>query len=148
MKDIKYTDEDILDHDGICAIIKDKNENILMQDHVKFGFWTLPVGKVKPGQNILEGLKDEIYEECGIKIKDVKELAVREYTYLRKGKNVKVNSHLFEILSYVGNIQNKEPYKQRQQLFMDLKTIKKLPYLSDMTLFYLETLGFKRKARL
>jgi hypothetical protein len=54
---INYNKEDILDHHGIAAVIKNAEGEILMQEHVKYGFWTIPVGKVKEDQDVIEGLK-------------------------------------------------------------------------------------------
>ena len=49
---IPYTHEDIVNHHAVAAVIKNTEGKILMQEHVKYGFWTLPVGKVKDGQGI------------------------------------------------------------------------------------------------
>ena len=49
MAKIKYNDEDIVSHHAVVAMIKDDSGKILMQKHVKYGFWTVPVGKVKKG---------------------------------------------------------------------------------------------------
>src|SRR3989344_4093134 len=144
MKSIKYNDEDILNHHGVAAIIKNKNGEVLMQEHAKYGFWTIPVGKVKIGQSIKDGLKQEILEECNIIVEEYNEIKTRDYFYDRNGNNVKVISHLFEILKYKGKIKNNEPQKHKNQLFISLENIKKLSYLSDLTLLYLETLGIKR----
>jgi len=45
-------------------------------------------------------------------------------------------------------MKNNELHKHKQQLFMDVEKVKKLPYLSDLTLLYLETMGFKRGNRI
>ena len=119
-----------------------------MQEHVKYGFWTIPVGKVKGDQNVINGLKQEILEECNLQVKECKEIIVKDYFYERNGKNVKVISHLYEILKYSGEMENLEPMKHKQQMFLPIEQVKKLPYLSDLTLLYLEQLGFKRQARL
>ena len=55
---------------------------------------------------------------------------------------------IFEIIKYSGEMKNMEPYKHSEQKFMDLEDVKKLPYISDLTLLYLEYLGFKREKRL
>ncbi len=145
---INYNEEDILDHHGVAAIIKNQKGEILMQEHVKYGFWTIPVGKVKDDQNVIDGLKQEILEECNLQIKECEEIIVKDYFYERNGNNVKVISHLFEILKYSGKMENLEPMKHKQQVFLPIEQIKKLPYLSDLTLLYLEQVGFKRQARL
>lgn len=148
MAKINYNAEDIVDHYGVAVVIKNKKGEILMQEHMKYGFWTIPVGKVKKGQSVEEGLKEEIFEECNIFIEEFKEIATKEYSYDRNEKNVKVFSHLFEIVKWSGKMKNNEPKKHKTQIFMPLEKIKRLPYLSDLTLLYLETLGFKRSPHL
>jgi len=148
MPKINYTEEDLEDHNGMGAVIKDDKGQILVQEHVKYGFWTLPVGKAKKDSDVKEGLKKELLEECGINAVKFREIAKRDYYYTRNKRKVLVMVHLFEIEKYEGIIENREPEKHRKQLFMGLKEIVKLPYLSDITLFYLETLGIKRKAKL
>jgi len=145
---INYNEEDIADHHGVAAVIKNEDGEILMQEHVKYGFWTIPVGKVKNGQDVVDGLKQEVLEECNIQIIECKEISVKELSYERECKNVLVISHLYEVLEYSGDVKNMEPGKHRQQLFLQIEKIKKLQYLSDMTLLYLEQLGFKRDARI
>ncbi|MBI5072224.1 NUDIX domain-containing protein [Candidatus Woesearchaeota archaeon] len=145
---IPYTPEDLLDHHGIAAVITNEKGEILMQDHVKYKFWTLPVGKVHPSQTVEEGLAQELFEECNIVIEKWKEIATREYDYIRNGKNVAVSAHVFVILQYSGDIKNKEPHKHKEQLFLSLDKIKELPCVSDITLLYLESIGIKRKKKL
>ncbi|MBU6426840.1 NUDIX hydrolase [Patescibacteria group bacterium] len=94
---IKYNKEDVISHHGVAAVIKNIAGEVLMQEHVKYGFWTIPVGKVKNDQSVLEGLRQEILEECNLHIKEAKELIVKDYYYERNGNRVKVTSHLFEI---------------------------------------------------
>ena len=119
-----------------------------MQNHVKYDFWTIPIGKAKHDQNPLDGLREELLEECGILVNSSRNLAVKNFVYVRDGHDVKLRAHLFEVLDYSGEIKNMEPHKHRQQIFMSVDRVSKLPYLSDMTLMYLEILGIHRKDRL
>ena len=148
MDKINYTDEDLLDHHGVAAVIKNNQGEILMQEHVKYGFWTIPVGKVKHNQSVVEGLKEEILEECNLKLDKITEIANKKYSYLRNEKDVSVDVHLFDVATYSGEMKNNEPHKHKNQEFMTLEKIKTLPYLSDITLLYLETIGFKRLAKI
>jgi ADP-ribose pyrophosphatase YjhB (NUDIX family) len=145
---INYNQEDVKDHHGIAAVIKNERGEVLVQEHVKYGFWTIPVGKAKEDQSVLDGLKQEILEECNLIIEDCHELIVKDYFYEREGKNVKVISHLFEVLKYSGEIKNLEPQKHKQQKFMPMDELVQLHYLSDLTLLYLNCLGIEREARL
>ena len=145
---INYNGEDVIDHDGVAAVIKNAADEVLIQKHVKYGFWTIPVGKVKASQAVRDGLKEEILEECNLNIQESRELCVKDYFYERDGKVVKVVSHLYEVLKYSGEMNNNEPHKHSQQLFMPIDKIAELPYLSDLTLLYLEQIGFNRQAHL
>ncbi|MFA5020670.1 MAG: NUDIX domain-containing protein [Patescibacteria group bacterium] len=145
---INYNAEDIVDHDGIAAVIKNERGDILVQEHVKYGFWTIPVGKVKGGQSIIDGLKQEILEECDLEILECAEITHQDYFYKRGENDVKVVSHLFEITKYSGEMRNAEPLKHKQQIFMPLQEIEKLPFLSDLTLLYLKLIGINREAHL
>lgn len=145
---VNYTKEDLLDHHAVAAVIKDKQGRVLMQEHVKFGFWTIPIGKAKNNQTPVEGIKMEIFEECNLKINDLKEIAHKEIVYERDGKNVNVLTHIFEVLSYSGKLENKEPHKHKQQKFVSVEEMRNIPYLSDSTLMFLETLGIKRCAKI
>lgn len=136
-----------MSHHGVAAIIKNENGEVLMQEHVKYGFWTIPVGKVANGQSVEDGLKQELFEECNIHIEEYKEILTRNYVYDRDGNEVEVISHLFDIVKYGGEVKNNEPHKHRQQMFISIEKIRELPYLSDLTLLFLETLGIKREAR-
>lgn len=148
MKKVKYNYGDLKSHDAMGVVIKNAKGEILMQDHVKFGFWTIPIGKAEEDQSVEEGLKQEMLEECGIKVESCKERISKEYSYERDGKKVKVKSHIFEVEKYSGILKNNEPQKHRSQIFINLEKIKKLPYLSDATVLYLESLGFKREAKI
>jgi len=127
MENIKYNKEDIVDHHAVFAIIKDKDNKILMQEHNKYGFWTIPGGKAKPDQKPIEALKQEIFEECNITIIDSKEITTRIKNYIRQGINVKVTEHIFEIIKYSGIMKNNEPDKHKSQKFLSLEEIKNLP---------------------
>jgi ADP-ribose pyrophosphatase YjhB (NUDIX family) len=144
MNNVKYNEEDVSNHHGIAAVIKNESGEVLMQEHVKYGFWTIPVGKVLPGQVVEDGLKQEVLEECGIAVEKLEEISVRKYNYNRNGEEVEVLLHLFNILKYTGEVRNNEPEKHKQQKFLSIEEIKNIKYLSDSTLLYLETLGIGR----
>ncbi len=148
MKRINYTSEDLKDHDGISAIIKDEKGRILMQEHIKYGFWTIPVGKAKLGQSVVEALKEETFEETNLNVIDCRELLIKVFNYVRDGIPVKVTAHLFEVTNYSGELQNNEPHKHKQQIFMSLDEIMKLPYISNMTNLYLKSIGYDRGDKL
>jgi|TARA_Y100000310_G_C20676317_1_gene813293 ADP-ribose pyrophosphatase YjhB (NUDIX family) len=137
---INYNKEDLKDHHGVGAVIYDKQGKVLMQEHVKYKFWTIPVGKVKSNQSIIDGLREEILEETNIKILKQKEIARKVFKYKRVGYgySINVDSHVFEVLSWTGTPKNLEPHKHSQQLFMPINQIKQLKYLSDLTKMFLK----------
>lgn len=148
MEKINYNDEDVKDHHAAAAVIKNAEGRFLMQEHAKYGFWTLPVGKVVKGQEIEDGLKEEVFEECNLVIEECSEIDSLEREYERRGKPVRVIEHLFEVEKYSGNLENKEPHKHLQQKFVDLEEIKRFSFLSNFTLMFLKTLGFERQAKI
>jgi 8-oxo-dGTP pyrophosphatase MutT (NUDIX family) len=148
MDTIPYTTEDILPHSSVFAIIKNRNGEILMQDHIKYNFWTLPGGKVKPDQSKEDALSQEIQEECNIIIWEAHPLVQRDMSYIRKEIPITIPCYLFEIITYEGEIQNNEPTKHRELRFFSVDEIQKLPYLSDVTLLYLESLWILREAKI
>ncbi len=143
-KSISYTPEDLTSHHGIAAVITNEKGEILMQEHVKYGFWTIPIGKVRKGQGIIEGLTQELFEECDILVEECKELTAKDFSYIRSGKPITVFGHIFAVVSYAGTICNKEPHNHTTQRFMSLQEIQHLPFLSDLTLLYLEHKGIYR----
>jgi 8-oxo-dGTP pyrophosphatase MutT (NUDIX family) len=145
MRTIPYTTEDLHHHDALGAVIQNKDGEILMQEHVKYGFWTIPIGKVKEGQHLADALREELFEECDIIVEEWKEIVAKDYDYIRNEKHVKVFGHVFKILAFSGTIKNKEPHKHTKQMFLSLGKIKQLPHLSDLTLLYLETIGIQRE---
>ena len=112
-------------HDAIGAIIE-QNGKYLMMDHVKFNFWTIPIGKVEPMQTIEQGLKQELKEE--INIIPVKYIEVGKFTkkYKRDKILVTVISHVFKVDSWRGTIKNNEPKKHRSIKWMTKEEIVKL----------------------
>lgn len=123
---IKYNEGDLRPiHDAIGAIIE-KNGKYLMMDHVKFNFWTIPIGKVEPQQTVVQGLRQELKEE--INIIPVKYIEVGKFTkkYKRDKILVTVISHVFKVDSWRGTIRNNEPKKHRSIKWMSKEEIIKL----------------------
>jgi hypothetical protein len=87
-------------------------------------------------------------EECNLQIEEYREVITKDLFYKRNGNDVKVVSHVFEVLKYSGEMKNMEPLKHKQQLFLSIEDIKNLPYISDVTQLYLERLGFKREVKI
>lgn len=136
-----YNQEDLEEHHAIAAVIYDKDNRVLMLEHVKYNFWTIPVGKVLKNQALYDALKEEVFEECNVKILKAKEITSKDFDYLRKEIPVKVHSHLFEVEKWTGDVKNKEPQKHSDMKFMTIDEIKKLKDVSDMTKLFLLSVG-------
>jgi len=119
---VNYTKEDLVDHEAVSAIIQNKNNDILILKHKKFGFWTVPMGKVDASDSSLEmALKREIREEVGVFIKNYVGLGsfIREYE--RQGKIVTVIHHVYSIISYNGVPTNIEEGKHSELRWIPMK---------------------------
>ena len=133
LKEIQYNADDLRsNHQGVSAVIV-KDKKILMLDHVKFNFWTIPVGKVDKGQTVEEGLVMELQEELNIKPVKFKLIGRFKKTYLRNGKRVTVDAFIFHIEKWTGTLRNNEPKKHRRIKWMTIEEIKRTKKLSDAT---------------
>jgi len=130
-------DEDVKDHSAIGASIE-KDGKILVFKHVKYGWWTIPIGKVKDGEKIEATLHDEILEELGIEILEYKKLGDFTKTYDRgSGIKTKIDMNIFRITNYQGRIKNKEPDKHTDLCWLTPEEILKTGCVSDATLYYI-----------
>lgn len=136
--DRKYSPGDLIDYKAVGAVIKDVKNRVLMQKHNKYGFWTIPVGKVEPDQTIKSALLSEIKDECGIVPIQYNEIARRGFKYIRMGNLINVDARLFEINRYEGIVSNCEPDKHSVQVFLSINEICGLDDISHMTQMYLD----------
>lgn len=134
--------EDIADHNGVAAVIHHpSNPNkILMLNHVKYSFWTIPVGKCSFEENVCDGVCKEVFEETNISILKMNKLGSFIKVYER-GPSVKtkIESFLFDVVEFSGLENNMEPEKHSDMKWIDISDLKMIsPYnLSDITRFYL-----------
>ena len=110
--------EDLADHQSAAGVIRDALGRILVLRHVKHRCLSLPVGKCKPGETLLQGLRTEMLEEIGIDMLAATEVASFQKSYDFTGKPVNVDMHVFRIDSYTGEIRNMEPAKCAGLLWM------------------------------
>jgi len=134
---VKYNASDLRPvHEAISAVIE-KDGKILMLDHVKLNFWTIPIGKIEMGDTIEQTLKIELKEE--VNIIPIKYTKIGEFSkkYNRGGTKVQITSHIFRIDKWRGTVKNNEPKKHRSIKWMDkgeLLKLAKAKKLSDSTL--------------
>lgn len=110
----KFNSEDLHDHLGLgCIFLSDDKRKILLLDHVKFNFFTIPIGKVKYNETVVQGLKVEMSEELGVKLIKFHKVDVNTNNFDRNGKTIKVTQHVFLVDKYSGTPTNLEPEKHR-----------------------------------
>ena len=140
------TKEDIENHYGVGAIIHDKEypDRILILWHNKYQFWTMPLGKVPFDQDTQNGIIREMEEEIGIWIPKVEFMGSYVKRYHR-GNDIytTIHSKLYNVPDYNGIVNNKEPNKHRELIWMSINNIERLPVktTSDMLKFWLALVG-------
>jgi ADP-ribose pyrophosphatase YjhB (NUDIX family) len=123
----KVTAEDIVDHEAVAAVIRDKGM-VLVFWHEKYNYFTLPVGKVKIGQSLRDALNEEIFEEIGIEVIQCQHLVTFNEDYSR-GEDVITHTvqHIFEVTEYRGVIKNAEPEKHSMMGFSSVIDLWNMP---------------------
>jgi ADP-ribose pyrophosphatase YjhB (NUDIX family) len=135
--------EDLKDHTGVGAIIKNDKSKVLMFHHLKYDFWTIPIGKCNEGEFPWTILQKEIKEELDLNLclRDFDEIGSFNKTYSRgEGIKTNINQILYKIRFRVRPemIKNMEPHKHDKMEWMSLEKIaSKYKNISDMTRFML-----------
>ena len=70
----RFTQEDIETRDAIGIVVRDTQGKILIQDHVKLDFFTIPIGKLKSGEDMKAKVSEEMSEEHGIKVQECEKI--------------------------------------------------------------------------
>lgn len=92
-----------------AMIIRNLNGEILLQDHIKHNFLTCPIGGVEVDESHSVAIMREMREELGITIMDYTTIYIGD---INCGGQL-VDTHIFELNSYLGTIRNNEPHKCR-----------------------------------
>jgi len=108
----KWNEGDLVDYqNAISVVFINESGDVLVQDHVKLSKWTVPVGKVEPGDTVLGTVCKEMREELGVDVLDTLKIGTFKKDYHRYGKDVTINNTVFIVLNYSGTIVNNEPEK-------------------------------------
>ena len=120
---------------GVGAVIR-SGDMVLVQDHVKSGCWTIPVGKAEKAETPLEAITRELWEELGlIVIKGKCLIDVERYCEVH---GAVVRQIVFEIeVSNAGGWENKEPEKHREVRWMEIRELAGKSKLTENTKLWL-----------
>jgi 8-oxo-dGTP pyrophosphatase MutT (NUDIX family) len=119
----KVNIEDLKDHKGVSGVIRNKKNQILLLYHNKFNGWTLPMGKVKNGENLYDALCSELNEELGIDVVSATEITNFEKSYVTNGAVQKIDHHIFEINLFNGSPKNLEKTKHKNMIWLSYDNI-------------------------
>ena len=131
------TKEDLQDHTGVGALIYNNEGKVLFFHHVKYNFWTLPIGKCSIWDNPFVAIQKELNEELGISVPYDFLNGIGSFTKIYdRGNNIvtTIDQILFEVTNYSGDVMNREPHKHDIMEWLDLNYLDK-DHVSDMTLF-------------
>lgn len=124
IEEIKYTEEDLNNHYAIGAVVFDDKGRVLVQDHIKFNLWTIPIGKAALFEAPKQKMKEELMEECNIEVNSLEELDRAKKTVKRNEKIIEMDLILYIVKSWQGEVKNMEPHKHRQVEFMEIEELK------------------------
>ena len=143
-KEIEITEKRMNNEDfQLCynafgAVIKDEQSRILIQKHVKYDMYTIPIGKCPINVQHDTGLRRELVEECGITARTLLKLDEGNLIFQTSdNKQIIIVTCLIKVLSYLGEVKNLEPHKHEIQKFMTIDEIKEHDRLSYVTQLYL-----------
>ena len=104
---LKKKHKPLPNHTVVAGIIWRRNQFLIQKRYTNSmlgGLWEFPGGKVEPGEPLIDALKREIEEECGIRTKIIKQVGFINHAY----------SH-FSITLYLYHCKTKgEPLVQKR----------------------------------
>lgn len=128
----------------VAGMIKNSEGKILLLDHKKTGCWTIPLGKVEPGETSRQGLEREMKEEVGIDVLQSYCMAKDWYDFPQGPTKTLV----YNVNYYQGEPINKEPHKHSGMKWMTLSEIRgfRLTYATQLLLHYLDEVADAERA--
>jgi ADP-ribose pyrophosphatase YjhB (NUDIX family) len=93
---------------GICAIITDGQNRVLLEHRRDFDIWSLPGGSMELGETVLEALAREVQEETGLIVEDAQLMGLNtgpryDVTY-PNGDEVQNFSAVFHVSRWSGTL--------------------------------------------
>lgn len=110
----------------VGVIFNQKKEVLIAQrpPHKPFGgLWEFPGGKVEPGENLLQALQRELFEELGIEVQSYRYWGLLEHDYGMK----QVTLYVYLVDRYIGNPYCKE--LQTDMQWVSLLSVAEYPLL-------------------
>lgn len=120
---IKYNKDDLINHNSVGAIVFDNKGRVLVLDHIKYDFHTLPIGKANKNEDPDQKMGEELFEECNIRVESLKEIRRIKKQEVRNNRIVDMEIILYEILKWSGRVYNKEPDKHREAAFVTFEEL-------------------------
>lgn len=109
---------------GVGIVVR-KNEQVLLikrgQEPLK-GIWTVPGGLVHVGENLEHAVRRELYEECGLRIQNLKQVDIFEYISHDQTRKVLYHYIIIEFASdYLsGSLQALSDVEESQWVHLSL----------------------------
>jgi 8-oxo-dGTP pyrophosphatase MutT (NUDIX family) len=138
MSSIPYTVKDLESHNAVSFGIENNEGKFLTFWHHKFSFRTIPLGKAEAGQTPEDAVKQEAWEELGIRVKTMQFLGEDSQTEIREGNTVHIHLYTFLVTAYEGEIKNMEPEKHKDIEWHTRKELQSLHPTSDGTMLFLK----------
>lgn len=145
---VDFDKRDLEDHIAVGAyILNDKNE-LLVLEHVKWGWWSVPVGKGEDGETAEQAFRREVEEELGLTDYKMSKVYEQRIRYNHAGQEVTDLLVGYELSGIVGEPRNLEPEKHRNFGYLPVSEVISKPALSDQLILYLNHKGFEHHHQL
>ena len=89
------------------GVVIDRAGRVVLVHRPKYDDWTLPKGKLDPGETFEEAARREVEEETGLRCRLVRELPATEYAD-QKGRRKLVRYWLMEVEADLGFVPGNE----------------------------------------
>jgi len=113
----------------VRAIIKDKNEKILMIYNAKFDHWNFPGGKMEEGESPPEAVARETKEEVNLNLENIA-LLFADDVYFKK-PDAAWRGYFFAADADLADLKLNEPDKVTRAEFLTFDEIARIPNLSE-----------------
>lgn len=93
---------------GVCAVITDNQERVLLEHRRDFGIWVFPGGGCELGETVMEALQREVQEETGLRVESAELIGL--YTDPRydvtypNGDQIQQFTATFHVSRWSGNL--------------------------------------------